>query len=61
VQRPWRDVFGFLDGHAVTLDQVNSTYRTLARTKHPDIVGGSHDAMTELNYAKEQALRELGT
>lgn len=32
----------------------------MAAQRHPDRPGGSHDAMTELNNAKEQALKEKG-
>ncbi|TGR16226.1 J domain-containing protein, partial [Mesorhizobium sp. M8A.F.Ca.ET.202.01.1.1] len=35
-------------------------YRRLAAQRHPDLPGGSHDAMAELNQAKEQALKEIG-
>lgn len=39
-------------------DTIESAYRVQARKVHPDTAGGSHDAMAELNKAREQALRE---
>lgn len=55
-RRSWREVFGYdVDGReALTL-----RYREMARVSHPDN-GGSHDAMTELNAAYEDAKREFG-
>lgn len=38
---------------------VEAAYRALAVTRHPDKPTGSHEAMTELNRAKEEALAEL--
>lgn len=54
--RPWRDVLD-IKGPA-TRETVDTAYRRLARERHPD-QGGDHDAMSELNAAKEQALREV--
>lgn len=55
--RPWRDVLAY-GNHAASVDQIESTYRMLAKTRHPDM-GGSHDAMAELNQAREEALAEV--
>ena len=54
--RPWRDVLDIKG--PVTREIVDAAYRRLAREHHPD-QGGDHDAMSELNVAKEQALREV--
>ena len=35
-------------------------YRTLARSAHPDVAGGSHEAMARLNQARESALAATG-
>ncbi|TGP22514.1 J domain-containing protein [Mesorhizobium sp. M1D.F.Ca.ET.184.01.1.1] len=61
-KRPWRDVMDFqpLDDPQITRDVIESRYRRLAAQRHPDLPGGSHDAMAELNQAKEQALKEIG-
>jgi hypothetical protein len=54
--RPWREVLE-LNGEA-TLERARENYRRLCSVRHPD-KGGSHDAMTELNAAMEQAREEL--
>ncbi|WP_292564987.1 J domain-containing protein [Mesorhizobium sp.] len=58
----WREVMDFLpqDEPQITRDVIESRFKRLAAQRHPDRPGGSHDAMTELNHAKEQALREKG-
>lgn len=57
--RPWRVVFAYQEHEPLTREKVNGTYRELAKLRHPDIAGGSHEAMTELNVALEAALREI--
>lgn len=59
-RRPWREVFEFVTSGPITADNVENAYRRLAKKAHPDAPGGSHDAMSELNQAKEQALKEIG-
>lgn len=61
-KRPWRDVLDFLpnDEKQITRDVIDARYRRLASARHPDRPGGSHDAMAELNRAKEEALKEIG-
>ncbi|MFC7515051.1 hypothetical protein ACFQUU_08550 [Herbaspirillum sp. GCM10030257] len=56
--RTWREVFGFITDAAVSMDRLKAEYRTLASSRHPD-KGGSHEAMTELNIAYEQAKQEI--
>jgi hypothetical protein len=62
------DRYGSLEGtvqaiHHVGIDvteaEVRRAYDALARTRHPDKPGGSHDAMAELNQARDRALAEL--
>lgn len=62
-KRSWRAIFGFqstatIAGIAPSL--IEAKYRDLAKKAHPDTPGGSHEAMAELNAAKEEALREIG-
>lgn len=57
--RTWREVLGLDGAGPRTVEQVESAYRRLARERHPD-AGGSHEAMLELNAAREAALREVG-
>lgn len=59
-RRSWREVLGIITSGPVSAENVDSAYRRLAKTRHPDAPGGSHDAMTELNLAKTQALKEIG-
>lgn len=40
-----------------TVSEIKSAYRKLARTAHPD-AGGSAEAMSRLNAARDQALKE---
>lgn len=53
--RTWREVMEFPPQAIVTGDMVSARYRTLAGIRHPD-KGGSHEAMTELNRARDEAL-----
>lgn len=54
--KSWRDVLG-IRGPA-TKETVQSAYRKLAAERHPD-VGGSEAMMSELNLARDAALREV--
>ncbi len=56
---PWRKVFGIPDDMPATPSAVQGFYRDLARKLHPDVPGGSHEAMAMLNEARDAALREL--
>jgi len=57
---PWRKVFGFPALVPITKDDVNRHYKALAPQFHPDLQGGSHDAMAMLNAARDEALKEIG-
>jgi len=55
----WRRVF-CLKGDAIpSKEALASTYRALARKRHPDVAGGSHEKMAELNRAYDAAKKEL--
>jgi uncharacterized short protein YbdD (DUF466 family) len=58
--KSWRLILG-LPEYDVTITrmQVEEHYRARARQAHPD-TGGSHEAMAELNRAREEALKEVG-
>lgn len=56
----WREILGIAAGALVTPDNVTAAYRRLAGDRHPD-KGGSADAMSELNTARDTALREVGS
>jgi hypothetical protein len=57
--RPWREVLG-VAGTNVTAAFIEDQFRSLARVRHPDVAGGSHDKMAELNQARAEALAEVG-
>jgi hypothetical protein len=44
----------------ITRATVENAYRALAQTHHPDKPGGDHVRMSELNSARDAALKELG-
>lgn len=56
--RSWREVLAMPAGPH-TMADVETMYRRLARTRHPDS-GGSTEAMAELNAARDAARKELG-
>lgn len=60
-RRTWREVLDFSpnDESQITRDVIESRHRRLATIRHPDKPGGSHEAMAELNAARDQALTEV--
>jgi hypothetical protein len=57
----WRKVlFGEQLPSPVTKDAVDQAVRSMAKTRHPDIQGGSVEAMTQVNRAREFAYAEMG-
>jgi hypothetical protein len=54
----WKAVLGIPDEVTPLLDTVRNTFRVLSKQRHPDC-GGSHAAMTELNWALAEAEKEL--
>lgn len=54
----WWQVLGFASGNVVDRDAIEAAYRRLAREAHPD-TGGSHAAMSRLNAARDQGLKEI--
>lgn len=59
-KRPWRVVFGWDGKGGMSRADIEARYRELCKTRHPDTQLGSHEAMAELNRAREEALREIG-
>lgn len=62
-KRSWREVL-CIDNNPnrrqpVSRDMIEHAYRELAKKRHPDTDGGSHEAMAELNAARIEALREV--
>lgn len=56
--RHWSEILGV--SRTAHAGDIERAYRTKARVAHPD-TGGSTAAMAELNAARDQALREVGT
>lgn len=56
----WSDVLGFKVGDVVDKARIETAFKRLAKTAHPD-TGGSADKMAELNRARETALKEMGS
>lgn len=56
---PWRKVFGFATDTHVSTDMLDDFYKVLAKQFHPDLQGGSNEAMAMLNAARDDALSEL--
>lgn len=61
-RRTWREVLGFNAERpgVITRERIEGAYRLAAHDCHPDKPGGSHEAMAELNAAREAALGEIG-
>jgi len=56
-KRNWRDVLNLPHNVWHTRSAIIIEYKTLASRLHPD-AGGTHEAMSELNAARDEALRE---
>jgi DnaJ-class molecular chaperone len=54
--REWPQILGFGTGATITESLIEQKYRKLARKYHPD-AGGTTDDMTQLNLAKQLALK----
>ncbi|TCU34034.1 J domain-containing protein [Rhizobium azibense] len=57
--RTWRQVLEIGTSGPVLAENVEAAFRHLAKKAHPD-AGGSHETMSELNRAREEAMKELG-
>ena len=56
-KRTWREILGV--GQFPTANEIERLYREKAKTAHPD-AGGSDAAMAELNWARKEAMKEMG-
>jgi hypothetical protein len=57
-KRSWRQVLGILHDGPIDRAGIDALYRNRARERHPDM-GGSDDAMAELNAARAAAYEEI--
>jgi hypothetical protein len=55
--RQWWEILGV--ERSADRATIEAEFRRLARSAHPDTPTGSHEAMAELNRAREDALREV--
>lgn len=55
----WRPLFGFSKDERVTVDELTSRFKVMARDRHPDITNDDGGAMAHLNRARDYALAEL--
>jgi hypothetical protein len=60
VEKPWREVMQF-GLSTPTPEMIETRFRLLAKQRHADLPGGTHDEMVELNAARASALAELGS
>lgn len=58
-KRPWASVLGFSTFDDLSVAVVEARFKKLAKERHPD-AGGSAAAMSELNQARADALKEIG-
>ncbi|SOC37043.1 hypothetical protein SAMN05892877_103387 [Rhizobium subbaraonis] len=63
-RRHWRDVLGLNTFHKgirnpVSRSSIEEAFRRLSKERHPDTPTGSHEAMAELNRARDEALAEV--
>jgi len=56
--KKWFEVLGISESSNATV--IIAAYRALAAKRHPDKPGGSHDAMSELNKARDEGLKRVG-
>lgn len=55
----WRTTLGFGPDEIVTVEMVERAFRERSKSAHPDIHGGSHDAMASLTSARAEARTAL--
>jgi hypothetical protein len=55
--RHWTEILGTTEN--ANRQHIEDQYRMLAKKAHPDTPTGSHEAMAELNRAREEALKEV--
>ena len=55
----WRTTLGFAGDEALDAERIERAFRERAKAAHPDVIGGSHDAMASLNEARREGLAEV--
>jgi len=59
-ERPWREILGIPPGIPVDPRMIRTRVAELAKRHHPDVPGGSHARMAEINAAADRAIAEIG-
>ena len=63
-KRAWWTVLNYSEDSDMRADlsveEIEARFKTLAKRRHPDVDGGSHDLFTELSDARDEAVRALG-
>lgn len=58
-KKDWREVLGFPPASGPTHDEIREHYRQKMKVAHPDMPGGSHDAVIAINETLVAARKEL--
>lgn len=58
--RSWRKVLGFPEGAPVCIEVIEERFKARASSAHPD-KGGTNEEMQDLNRARAEAKKELGS
>lgn len=59
--RPWREVLGLTGEPNPNREQIDHHFKIKAKAAHPDMPGGSQARMTEINRARDAAMKEIGS
>jgi hypothetical protein len=57
--KPWRETLGIHPDAPVDRQVVRARVAELAKRHHPDVPGGSHERMAEINEAADRAIAEI--
>jgi hypothetical protein len=59
-ERTWQEILGIPPGTRVDQHVIRRRVTELAKRHHPDVTGGSHERMAEINAAATRALTDIG-
>jgi hypothetical protein len=57
--RPWREILGIRPEASVDRQSIRARVAELAKRHHPDVAGGSHARMAEINAAADRATADV--
>jgi hypothetical protein len=58
-EKPWRETLGIRPVQRVDPTTIGQRVTELAKRHHPDVVGGSHERMSEINDVVTSAMAEV--